>query len=124
MSSRTALRGTRSPGRRRPRQVSAIQGATGDAVSLIEEIGAVVAQINDYSVSIAAAVEQQTATTNEMARGVADAAQGSGQIATNITSVAASATASRDVLGQMGDATGELARLSADLQTRVAAFRF
>lgn len=100
------------------------QVQTAAVVEAIEQISAVIAQIDDYQTTIAAAVEEQTATTNEMARGVADAAQGSGQIATNITSVAASATASRDVLGQMGDATGELARLSADLQTRVAAFRF
>ncbi|ROS21737.1 hypothetical protein EDF34_3495, partial [Cellulomonas sp. PhB150] len=66
----------------------------------------------------------QTATTNEMSRGVAEAATGSGEIATNITGVATATATSSDVIGQMGASVSELARMSAELRTRVAAFTY
>ena len=104
------------------RRVETIQADTAGAVTSIGEIGSIVAAINDHQMTIASAVEEQTATTNEMSRGVAEAATGSGEIAQNITAVAAAASTSSQVLGQMGDSVSELARLSADLRGRVAAF--
>src|SRR3712207_9208690 len=69
------------------RRVQAIQGDTTAAVAAIGEISQIVAQISDRQTTIASAVEEQTATTNEMSRSVQEAAQGSGQIADNITGV-------------------------------------
>jgi methyl-accepting chemotaxis protein len=106
------------------RRVEAIQADTTGAVAAIGQIAAIIASINDYQLTIASAVEEQTATTNEMSRGVAEAATGSGEIAVNIGGVASSAASSSEVLGQMGQAVGELARLSTDLRTRVSAFTF
>ena len=106
------------------RRVEAIQVDTAGAVAAIGQISAIIASINDYQLTIASAVEEQTATTNEMSRGVAEAAMGSSEIASNITGVATSADASAHVLGQMGDSVSELARLSADLRTRVEAFTY
>jgi methyl-accepting chemotaxis protein len=106
------------------RRVEAIQVDTAGAVAAIGEISAIIASINDYQLTIASAVEEQTATTNEMSRGVQEAAMGSSEIASNITGVATSADASAHVLSQMGDSVSELARLSADLRTRVAAFTY
>jgi methyl-accepting chemotaxis protein len=55
----------------------AIQGVTKGAVTAIEEISTIINQINDdISNSIASAVEEQTATTNEIGRSVNEAAQG------------------------------------------------
>ncbi|OJV59851.1 MAG: hypothetical protein BGO38_13965 [Cellulomonas sp. 73-145] len=102
--------------------MEAIQADTAGAVTSIGQIGSIVAAINDHQMTIASAVEEQTATTNEMSRGVTEAATGSGEIAQNITAVASAASTSSQVLGQMGDSVAELARLSADLRTRVAAF--
>jgi len=105
-------------------RVGAIQNDSSAAVAAIAEIGAVIDQINATQTAIAAAVEEQTATTNEMSRGVAEAATGSGEIAMNISGVASSAASSSQTLGQMGEAVRELARLSTDLRTRVSAFAF
>ncbi|MFD2091257.1 methyl-accepting chemotaxis protein, partial [Blastococcus deserti] len=66
------------------RRVEAIQQDTGGAVAAIGRISEVIGQINDFQLTIASAVEEQTATTNEMSRSVGEAADGSGQIATNI----------------------------------------
>ena len=106
------------------RRVAAIQTDTSGAVDSIGRISRIVGRINDYQVTIASAVEEQTATTNEMSRGVSEAATGSGEIATNITGVADSAQSSAQVVGQMSVSVAELARMSEDLRTRVSTFVF
>jgi methyl-accepting chemotaxis protein len=106
------------------RRVEAIQADSASAASEIAAISGIVASINDYQMTIASAVEEQTATTNEMSRGVAEAASGSGDIAANISGVASSAATSAQVLGQMGQAVTELAQLSTGLRTSVGRFTY
>ena len=106
------------------RRVEAIQGDTTGAVHAIGEISQIVARINDYQLTIASAVEEQTATTTEMSRSVAEAATGSGEIATNITGVATSSEQSTQVLQQVEGAVRDLARMSAELRERVGAFTY
>jgi methyl-accepting chemotaxis protein len=106
------------------RRVEAIQNDTGAAVVAIGEISQIIASINDYQLTIASAVEEQTATTNEMSRSVAEAATGSGEIAHNITGVAGAAARSVGVLDQVSGQVQDLAALSADLHERVARFTF
>ena len=57
----------------------------------IEASDAVIARINEFRTSVASAVEEQTASTAEVVRIVAEAATGSTQIAENVTGVAAAA---------------------------------
>jgi methyl-accepting chemotaxis protein len=72
-------------------RIAAIQSDTSDAVGAIGEIEQVIARIADMQTTIASAVEEQTATTNEIGRNVAEAARGSAEIAENIVSVAQAA---------------------------------
>ena len=104
------------------RRVEAIQDDTAGAVTAIGEISAIIASINDYQLTIASAVEEQTATTNEMSRGVNDAAQGAENITQNLNGVASSAAQSTGVLQDMGQALAQLAELSADLRGQVDMF--
>jgi methyl-accepting chemotaxis protein len=106
------------------RRVLAIQGDTTAAVAAIEEISAIVAQISDRQTTIASAVEEQTATTNEMSRSVQEAASGSGQIAENITGVSAAADSTTQALTQTRVAVDELSRMAADLRTNVSRFTY
>ncbi|MDM8083367.1 methyl-accepting chemotaxis protein [Cellulomonas cellasea] len=106
------------------RRVEAIQVDTSSAVGAIAEIAQVIANINDYQLTIASAVEEQTATTNEMSRGVGEAAAGSEEISSTIAGVAAAAESNAVVVSQMGTAVEELARMSADLHARVETFRY
>ncbi|WP_448058662.1 methyl-accepting chemotaxis protein [Cellulomonas hominis] len=105
------------------RRVEAIQGDTAAAVTAIGEIGTIIASINDYQLTIASAVEEQTATTTEMSRSAAEAAAGSGEIAHTITEVASATSDSSRTLGQMGESIAELARMSQDLHGRVVGLR-
>jgi methyl-accepting chemotaxis protein len=106
------------------RRIAANQQQTASAVGAIGQIGGVIGSINDYQLTIASAVEEQTATTNEMSRSVTEAAAGSGEIADGITGVARAATASSEVVNRMSGAVDDLARMSADLRERVARFTY
>ena len=104
------------------RKVEAIQADTQGAVAAIDRINEIISAINDHQATIASAVEEQTATTNEMSRSVTEAAQGAGEIAGNITGVAVSARTTSEALQQVDKATRDLAELASGLQGRVAAF--
>jgi methyl-accepting chemotaxis protein len=106
------------------RRVETIQTDTSGAVVAIEEITRVIARISDFQTTIASAVEEQTATTAEMNRSVSEAATGTGDIAQTITGVADSARHTTEGVEQSRQATAELARMSADLTSLVATFRF
>jgi methyl-accepting chemotaxis protein len=67
-------------------------------------------------------VEEQTATTGEMGRGVADAADASAQIASIITEVATAARATETEVADSQTAVATVTRLSSDL--RASAERF
>jgi methyl-accepting chemotaxis protein len=106
------------------RRVLAIQGDTTAAVTAIEEISSIVAQISDRQTTIASAVEEQTATTNEMSRSVQEAATGSTEIAGNITGVSTAAESTTQALTQTRTAVDELSRMAADLRSTVATFTY
>jgi len=104
--------------------IAAIQVDTQGAVEAIKQIGEVINKVNDISGTIAGAVEEQTATTNEMGRNVAEAAKGSAEIAQNITTVAQAAGSTTDGAGNAQKAASELARMAAELQQLVGQFRY
>ncbi|MGY1770175.1 methyl-accepting chemotaxis protein [Blastococcus sp. SYSU D00813] len=106
------------------RRVDAIQHDTTGAVAAIGRISTVIGQINDFQLTIASAVEEQTATTSEMSRSVGEAAQGSGQIAENITGVSAAADSTTQALTQTRTAVDELSRMAAELRSAVAGFTY
>jgi methyl-accepting chemotaxis protein len=106
------------------RRVEAIQGDTAKAITAIGGISEVIGSINDFQLTIASAVEEQTATTNEMSRSVQEAASGSTEIATNITGVSTAAGSTTQALGQTRQAVDELSRMASDLRGSVARFTF
>jgi methyl-accepting chemotaxis protein len=100
-------------------KIEAIQSDTRGAVNAIGQISAIINQINDIQNTIATAVEEQTATTNEISRNVAEGAKGTAEIARNITGVASAAhgtTAGADTL--LG-AAAELSRMGTELKRLV-----
>jgi methyl-accepting chemotaxis protein len=97
------------------RRVEMIQSDTLNAVDAIGQIGHVISRINDLQLSIASAVEEQTANATEMNRSVGEASDGIAQIARNIGG------------DGVADATGcasdnGLKRLAAELRTEISKF--
>ncbi|BCS32210.1 methyl-accepting chemotaxis protein [Luteitalea sp. TBR-22] len=105
------------------RKIQAIQEDTRGATTAIAEIGAVIARVNDISATIASAVEEQTATTNEIARNVAEAARGSEEIARNITGVASAARSTTLAAEEARAASSDLARMAQDLSAVVSGYK-
>ncbi|MDP5184700.1 methyl-accepting chemotaxis protein [Blastococcus sp. BMG 814] len=104
------------------KRVEAIQADTAGAVDAISQISSVIGEINDFQATIAAAVEEQTATTNEMNRNVAEAASGTQGIAAAISGLAAGTQETNQRVADAQRAAGELARMSGELQEAVSRF--
>jgi methyl-accepting chemotaxis protein len=106
------------------RRVEAIQADTESAVAAISQISSIIGRINDYQVTIASAVEEQTATTQEMKRNVSEAADGSAAIAGNISTLAEAARVTADGVAGSRRAAADLAGLSTELHELVSRFRY
>jgi methyl-accepting chemotaxis protein len=105
------------------KKISAIQADTKGAVEVIEAISGVIHQINNISGIIAAAVEEQSATTNEMTRNVGEAAKGAGEISANIGGVAQAAQGTSANAQASHKAAQKLAEVAARLGVLVAQFK-
>ncbi len=104
------------------RKITTIQADTTDAVEAIGQITTIVQRINDIQTVIAAAVEEQAVTTNEIGRSVTEAATGAGEIARNITGVAETARGTTQGATETHRAAEELSRLASDLIGLVGRF--
>jgi methyl-accepting chemotaxis protein len=105
------------------RKIEAIQTDTKAAVDAIASISGVINQINDISSTIATAVEEQNATTNEMSRNVSEAAHGSGEITSNIAGVAQAAESTSRGASDTQKAAEQLVAMSNQLRGLVDQFK-
>ncbi len=105
-------------------KIEAIQADTKGAVTAIDQISKVIGQINDISSTIASAVEEQSATTNEIARNANEAAKGSTEISKNIANVGIAAKNTTEGANNTLSAATELSKLAADLKSVVDKAKF
>ncbi|TFV79523.1 methyl-accepting chemotaxis protein [Blastococcus sp. CT_GayMR19] len=103
-------------------RVQGIQTETSAAVRAIAQIAEVVRAINDHQTTIASAVEEQTATTGELTRSVAAAAEGAGTVTHTLTSVSQDADDSAQDVERARIAARELDNLSGELNRLLGAF--
>jgi methyl-accepting chemotaxis protein len=103
-------------------KISAIQSDTTGAVASIAQISNIINQINDIQNTIASAVEEQTATTNEMSRNVAESAKGVDEIAKNVTGVAKAAQDTTSGAASSLQAARALSGMAVDLEKLVGQF--
>ncbi len=105
------------------RKITAIQTDTKGAVEAIGTISDVIIQINGISGTIAAAVEEQSATTIEMTRNVNEAAKGAGEISANIGGVAEAANGTSARAQESQRAAQDLVEVAAHLNSLMAQFK-
>jgi methyl-accepting chemotaxis protein len=105
-------------------RIDAIQADTKGAVEAIESMCGVIAKISNISSTIAAAVEEQTATTNEIGRNVTEAASGSEAIARNISCTANVAQNTTDGATENQRTAEQLSRMASELKSLVNQFKF
>ncbi|QIJ80339.1 HAMP domain-containing protein [Methylobacterium sp. NI91] len=103
-------------------QIGQIQDVTGQAVAAIGSITKRIREINGVASSIAAAVEEQGAATQEIVRNVAQASAGTSEVTTNIAAVAQASEGTGAAASQVLSAASELSRQSEHLGTEVTRF--
>jgi methyl-accepting chemotaxis protein len=108
-------------------QIAGMQTATKEAVGAIHEITGTINQISEIAGTIAAAVEQQNATTKEISRNVTEAAKGTAEVASNISEVSkgagATGSASTQVLSSARSLSAESRHLREEVNTFLATVR-
>lgn len=103
-------------------QIAGIQASTDDAVKSIGEISETMGQVNEFTDSIANAVQEQGAATNEISMNVGQASQGTQAVAHDMSSV-------REAVEESGQSAGEVLSVSQEMsdqaeQLRVSVDRF
>ncbi len=105
-------------------KVEGIRGDTRAAIQALQEITNVIRKINDLQASIAAAVEEQMSTMNEIQRNVSESARGTNTIAGNVSGVAQAAGLTRSAAGDTQKAASELGAMAGELQRLVSHFKY
>ncbi|MGC5780646.1 methyl-accepting chemotaxis protein [Methylobacterium sp. NFXW15] len=103
-------------------QVAAIQAATGGASVAIQSITTQIEAMNRTTTGIAAAVEQQGATTQEIVRSMTQASEGTSAMTSDIAEVARVADEAGRAAASVAEVTGHLATQSERLRAEVAQF--
>lgn len=104
-------------------KIAAIQIDTKGAVQAIGTVSGVINQINDISATIAAAVEEQSATTDEMTRNASEASGGAVNISTNINGLAQAADGTSARAQDSLKAAQDLAAIASQLGGLMAQFK-
>jgi methyl-accepting chemotaxis protein len=105
------------------KKIEMIQTDTKGAVDAIAAIGEIINKISDIQSAIAAAVEEQTKTTNEISMNLAEAARGTSEIAQNVTHVAKDTQSTSAAAADSQNAAAELSTMAAQLQSIVGQFK-
>jgi methyl-accepting chemotaxis protein len=103
-------------------QISGIQAATQESVGAIKEIGDTIGRMSEIASTIASAVEEQGAATQEISRNVQQAAQGTMEVSSNITDVQRGASETGSASSQVLSAAQSLSTDSTRLKVEVSKF--
>ncbi|MGJ4941577.1 methyl-accepting chemotaxis protein [Bradyrhizobium sp. HKCCYLS1011] len=104
------------------RQISGIQAATEESVDVIREISGTIGRLSEIAATIASAVEQQGAATQEISRNVQQTAEGTHRVSSNITEVQHGAAETGSASTQVLSAAQSLANESSRLKLEVGKF--
>jgi methyl-accepting chemotaxis protein len=103
-------------------QITAIQVATNNVVEAIKGIGGTIGQVNEISVSIASAVEQQGVATQKIVRNTEDAANGTAEVSANIGGVSLGIAATETAASRVLAAADQLGRQTSSLRAEIDHF--
>ncbi len=103
-------------------QIAAIQAASDQTVTAIQNVANVIAEIDQIGTAIAAAIEEQGSATKEISRSVQEAARGTQEVNSNITGVQKAADDTGSAANQVLGAAEQLSSQSKDLAGQVNRF--
>lgn len=103
-------------------QIGGIQETTKGTVEAIKNISTTIAEISQIAATIASAVEEQGAATQEISRNITEAAAGTQEVSSNISGVNEAATETGRAASEVLNAAKELARNGDTLQGHIQKF--
>jgi methyl-accepting chemotaxis protein len=106
------------------RRIDAIRVDTQGAVEAIAEIRVFIGKMNELQASVAAAIEEHSATTGQIARSLSEGVRGTTEISSNISGVAEAARHTSSGASDTKNAASELARLAAELRRVLSQFAY
>jgi methyl-accepting chemotaxis protein len=104
-------------------KIGAIQEMTAQAADAIGGIASVIDRINENQTLIAAAVEEQSATTAEINRSVTEVAAGAGHIVGNVQAIASSTESTSASARTTQESAASLSSIAAEVDTLIGRFR-
>jgi methyl-accepting chemotaxis protein len=118
-------------------KISGVQSTTAESVSAIKSIVTIISDINDIVATVATAVEEQSATTQEISNNVSQASIGVQEVNENVNQTSTvAATVGQDIAGvsqaatemntgstQVNTSAKELSRLANDLNEMISQFK-
>jgi methyl-accepting chemotaxis protein len=103
-------------------RISSMQGEVSSAMATITQISDVITKVNEIQGTIASAVQEQSATTSEISRSIAEAATGTNSIATDADRMVASLASANAAAGKMQGVADHLGSSSVTLHKSVSGF--
>jgi hypothetical protein len=103
-------------------QVSEIQVLTGTTVTAIGKISQIIDEMAKISLAIATSVEQQGISTNEIARRLAEASNGTELVASNVTGLRDASQSTDTAITRLRDISSGLTRQATTLDQEVRQF--
>jgi methyl-accepting chemotaxis protein len=103
-------------------QIASMQDVTTNAVGAIRHIGQTIAEINEVTTAIAAAVEEQGAATREIARNIQQAATGTTEVSSNIVGVSQASSEAGSSAADVLTAAAELRKEAESLRQEIDGF--
>ena len=103
-------------------KIGAMQSETQAAAATIARVVDTIQRMTEIASDIAVAMEEQDATTREIAASVSQAAQGTNEVATNIEGVTDAAVQTAMASADVGQASDTVIRQAEDLRQKVESF--
>ncbi|MBK5912198.1 hypothetical protein CCR85_11930 [Rhodothalassium salexigens] len=108
-------------------KLSVMRDATGSSVSQIETVAGLIGQVSELTTAVSAAVQQQSQSSQEIARNIAEAADRTDTVTNSVAAIQHEADGLTDAARQVDDASNSLQSqaktLSSDVVTLVASVR-
>jgi len=104
------------------RHIDGLQARTGESVAAIQDIRETITKLNEASVTISAAVEEQSASTGEIAGNTQQAATGAQEVTTHIEDIKNGSTENGKAAAEVVEASGALNQQAATLLDEVTDF--
>ncbi len=103
-------------------KIKAVQSATGEASSSLGNVSKIIGRVSQISSAIAAAVEEQGATTQDIVRNVQHASDSTRSVTASIDHVSQAAAETGSAAGEVLNAASDLSKQASELRGEVEEF--